>query len=523
MNLRSLFPFFGSRDQEPEPKKGALDGVNSVKLRTRSSNFWNMAKLQSSGSSQSAGFGRLESSWTATPVTVDAQIYQEWLTLVARSLKALKDYDHFRKFVQLVRDNVAGPVGFTLNASIKDPNGKSDPLASDAIKNAYADFSKKGNFDVTGQFSRAKLERLLTQSWGIYGEVIINVKYGKQYPHGIAVQNIDPVRLDPMQYHKLPNGNHVRHGIEMNDDNKPVAYWFKDYDEQQMGYVVSHMGMSYTRIPAENIIHWFIPEQPNQKRGLPPAATALWRLRMISGFEDAAITNARVGAAKMGFYRNPDAEDNENDDPLEMDAEPGTFEDIGNRELQQWSPQFPEQSVEPFLRALLRSVSTSFNVSYHNLSGDLTSVNFSSIRQGALDEREVWKGVQGSFIEDVAEVMYEKWITVQLLRESIKVNGKPLKAERLEKYLAVNFSGRRWAWIDPAAEQAANEKAVAQGFKSRSEVIRETSTREPEDVWHEIHDENEILKGLDIVPLIPAGSVPPMQAEPDSAALQKVE
>lgn len=242
---------------------------------------------------------------------------------------------------------------------------------------------------------------------------------------------------------------------------------------------------------------------------------------MLSGFEDAAVTNARIGASKMGFFKDPDAP--EDDEPLEMDAEPGVFEDIGNRDLQQWAPQFPDQSIEPFVKALVRSVGAGLNVSYHNLANDLTSVNFSSIRQGALDEREVWKGLQNSFLGGVVVPMFEAWLEAALLNQIILVptstgQAKPLKFERIEKYKAVTFTGRRWPWIDPASEQSANEKAVAQGFKSRSEVIRETSNRQPEDVWDELERESLELKKRGIVPLIPSGSVPPDQNKPDPAA-----
>lgn len=460
---------------------------------------------------QAAGTGRLESSWETFPTTPDAQIYQEWRAIVTRSRKAAEEYDHFRKFQQLCRDNIAGPQGFNLNAQIRDPIGTMDTLASQAIETAYAQFSRRGNFDVTGMLSRSDAERLAIATWSTDGEVIVVVKRGPQYPHGVAFQFIDPVRLDPIHYKKMSNGNYVRHGIEFTDEGRPVAYHFKNYEEMQVGYLTSYQGQQYTRVDAQDVIHWFIPEKVGQKRGLPPGRTALWRMRMLSGFEDAAITNARIGAAKMGFFKDPDAADDGED--LQIDAEPGVFENIGAREFVDWSPQFPETSIEPFIKAMVRSLGAGLNVSYHNLANDLTSVNFSSIRQGALDEREVWKGLQNSFCEGVVLPMFEAWLEVALLRQIITINGKPLKFERIDKYRAVEFTGRRWSWIDPAAEQAANEKAVAQGFKSRSEVIRETSTRDPEDVWDEIERENKELEKRKIVPLIPSGSVPPMDPQ----------
>ncbi len=455
--------------------------------------------------SQAAASSRLEDSWSSFPVNVDAHIYQEWTTLVARSREGVENYDHLKKYVQLVRDNVAGPSGFKLDAEIRYPDGELDKLTSDAIEKSYETFSRKGNFDTTGMLSRADAERMMLSTWAADGEVICIVRYGSQFPHGIAFQFVDPMRLDPTNYQKLTNGNVIRHGIEMDEDNRPVAYHFKEQNEQQFGYIIG--GRSGIRVPANQIIHWFLPEKVGQKRGLPPARTALWRMRMIAGFEDAAITNARIGASKTGLMKNLDADPHP--EPIQFDVKPGVIQDIGNRELIPFTPQFPESTIEIFLRTLLRSSGAGLNVSYHNLANDLTSVNFSSIRQGALDEREVWKGLQHSFREGVVVPMYEKWLACALLNEVIKINGRPLNFANPEKYKSVSFKGRSWPWIDPAAEQAANERAVAQGFKSRSEVIRETSNRDPGDVWSEMEKENIELKKRGIVPLIPSGSVPP--------------
>jgi lambda family phage portal protein len=455
---------------------------------------------------QAAAGGRLENSWTSTPTSVDAWIYQHWSTLVARSREQVENNDHASKFVQLCRDNIAGPKGFTLQAAVKDPNGSPDTLASSAIEDAFARFSKKGVFDVTGTLSRADAERLICSSVPPNGEVIAVARYGRELNEfGFAVQFIDPVLLDPTHYEERANGNVIRHGIEFNANGKPVAYWFRRMDERQMGYVSGYSAQSYDIVPAENVCHIFLPEIIGQKRGLSWLRTALWRLRMLGGFEDAAIVNARVGAAKMGFFRDENA-DSDNDDDIPMEGDPGTFEDIGSRQLVQWNPQFPDQSIDPFTKSLLRSIASGLKVSYNNLASDLTSVNFSSIRQGALDEREVWKGLQEWLISTWCEWLYDRWLQRALLAQAITVANKPLRFERIDKYRAVTWQPRRWAWIDPASEVSANEKAIAMRIKSRSEVIRETSGRDPVDVWEETSREDKEMSALGVKPEAMPGS-----------------
>lgn len=477
-------------------------GKNPAAKRARSLN--NMMQ-------QAAATGRMEESWQTWPTTADALIYHNWRILVARSREQSENNDHARKFLQLVRDNVIGQCGIELQAGIKDPTGTPDLLASKAIEEAFEQFSRKGSFEITGAMSRADAERLLVTTVARDGEAFATIIRGKDAgPGGFTVQLLDPMLVNPQHFEKLNNGNHIRHGIEFNAYGRPVAYYFQEYDERQIGYVQSRSS-SARRVPAEDVIHLYVPEMIGQKRGLPWMRTALWRMRMLSAFEDAAVVNARVGAAKMGFFRDPNGE--ADDEPISMDAEAGVFEDIGNREFVSFNPQFPSGDFDPFVKAMLRSISSGLGVSYNNLASDLTSVNFSSIRQGALDEREVWKGLQEWFISSWCWPVYNAWLERALLAQSITVVGKPLKFERLEKYKAVSWQGRRWAWIDPQSEMAAHQIAIAQRLTSRSAVIRD-SGRDPEDVFEEIQREEDEMERLGIKPEPLPGAAPGKPVDP---------
>jgi lambda family phage portal protein len=448
-----------------------------------------------------ANTGRLEASWSGTPTTVDALIYQDLGTLVARSREQAENNDHAAKFLSLCEINVVGPNGFTCKSQIKDPSGKPDLVAQGAIETAWAEFGEIGNFDVTGSLSRIDVEKLAVKSVAMDGEFIAVHRYGPEFPHGYAIQILDPVTLDPRHFDKLSNGNVIRHGIEFNANGKPVAYHFNEVDERQIGY--THAMRPTQRIPAENVLHLFLPERVSQKRGLPWMRTALWRMKMLNGFEDAAITKARLGASAAGFFKNPDA-DPDDDEDLPMEAgEPGQFYDIGNREFVQWDPQFPSNDFDPFVKAMLRSIASGLKVSYNNLASDLTSVNFSSIRQGALDEREVWKSLQEWMIGQWSKKVFLKWLSVALLNQKITVPNKggvmrPLPFEKLEKYKPVGFRGRRWAWIDPNAEMKATELAIGMKLMSRTQAIEDLG-RDPEDVWSEVERETVMLaeKGID--------------------------
>lgn len=465
---------------------------------------------------QAAKTGRTEASWDTNPTSADMIVLLNWRALVARARNAALDNDYAKKYLSMCKNNIVGTKGIALLPQIEDPNGDPDQLAGDAIVSGWDEFSKKGNFDVTGGMSRVDFEKLLIGTVATDGEAIVEKVYGPDAgPWGFALQALDTTLLDPSHNEVLRSGNIIRHGIEFNAFWRPVAYHFRNTMPEQLD-LVQVMGQRYRRVEAKNIIHIFSRELVNQKRGLPWMRTALWRLRMLKMFEDAALVNAQVGAAKMGFFRNKDGDEVDEDD-LPMDAEPGVFENIGTRELVQWNPQFPEAFISQFCAEQKRGASSGLDVSYNNLASDLPAVNFSSIRQGALDEREMWKGLQEWFANSFSRDVYDSWLEVALLSQRLTVNGRPLKFERLEKYKKVSFQGRRWAWIDPSAEVSAHEKALGLGIESRTQVIRDNGG-EAYETFKEIASERADMKALGLDPDIhQAGAAQKAKTAPSSS------
>ena len=135
---------------------------------------------------------------------------------------------------------------------------------------------------------------------------------------------------------------------------------------------------------------------------------------------------------------------------------------------------------------MLRRLSTGLLTSYHSLTGDLTSVNFSSIRAGTLDERDMWKVMQGFYIEFKQE-MFSWWLARALMFDT---DLKRLPYAKFDKFNAPVFFGRRWDWVDPKSDAAADREAVSLGVRSRSQIIREQG-RDPDEVWDELDAERE--------------------------------
>ncbi|WP_441228008.1 phage portal protein [Tardiphaga sp. 20_F10_N6_6] len=435
--------------------------------------------------------------WSSFPVSPDQFISLRQPVLVARSREQWSNNDYVKGFIRRVRQNIVGRHGITMHARVKLPRGKLDTDTNAAIDSAWKDWGATGNCDVTGTMTWRQLQVLAIETAARDGEFIFREIYGDDAgPYGYALQAIDPQRL-PVSYENSQygkDGSFIRHGIEFNKYGRPVAYHFSSTDEWDANYYLI-AGRGFVRVPAEQIIHGFVKEMVGQRRGIPWASTALFRLHHLAGFEDAAVQNARAGASQMGFIQweagfGPECE--EGDDVAgSIDAEPLSFHELPEgAKLAEFKPQYPNGEFERFHKAMLRGAATGMGTAYNPIANDLEGVNYSSIRQGALDERDNWMECQQWLVEVLCERVHSSWFKVQLLRQSIVAKGKPLDAAALVRLSPRHWQPRRWDWIDPKSDVTANVTAVRGGFKSISEVIRERG-RDPAEVFAEIADDYE--------------------------------
>ncbi|WP_127110392.1 phage portal protein [Pararhodobacter zhoushanensis] len=466
---------------------------------------------------------RLSASWTATPVTADTVIRNNQRAVVARSRDQALNNDYGRGFLRTVTQNVVGPVGIRLQAQARDQGGTLDTEANDAIEQAWRDWCRRENADVTGRRSFVAIQKSAAATAARDGEFMVRTIFGAEAgPWGFALQVLDPQRC-PVDYdeERRQDGTFIRHGIRFNRYGRPIAYLFTTTDERDADYAFG--GRSFVTVPASEILHGFVEDMVGQKRGLPWMVTALWRMRMLAGYEQAALVNARVSAAKGGFFKwaegyGPESE--EDDASIEVDVEAGVWQELpAGVEPVPNHPTYPLGELAPFRKEMLRGISVGMGVAYNNLANDLEGVNFSSIRQGALDEREHWKGLQEWLIEMLVEPVFLAWLPRALLAGRIKTAaGGTLKPERLEKYRSVLWQARRWSWIDPRADVDAAVTEKDNLMRSFGSYIRDQG-RDPQTVWREIAQDVEQMRAAGIpdqfieAALTRKGTAPPAPAD----------
>ena len=430
---------------------------------------------------------RFGTAWGGTPLTADDVIDRNQVALVARSREQSANNDYARSFLRMCRQNIVGHMGVMLQAQSTTSRGKLDAAANQAIEDGWAEWSRRQNCDVTGQRSWRAIQQACVTSAAKDGEFMVRLVFGADAgPWGFSLQVLDPQRCPISLNERNPDqGAFIRQGIEFNRFGRPSAYYFTSTDPAEANYYTN--GKRYVRIPAEEIVHGFLEDMVGQKRGLPWMATALFRMRQLNSMEEAAIIKARTGANQMGFitWAEGKGPEYDEDEELQIDSEPGEWRVLPEgAQIEESKPQYPSGEYEPFYKRTLRGMSAGFGVLYNNLASDLEGVNFSSIRQGTLDEREYWKDLQEWLIESLIQPVFDAWLPRALLSGRLRARGRPLPAERIDRYRVVTWQGRRWQWIDPRADVQAAVEAKNNMLTSPGRIIREQG-QDPQTVWAE--------------------------------------
>lgn len=476
-----LWPF-GKRAQkqvrtEPLVNRRAIAALNKQHPRGQQRMF------------DAAKADRLAMEWGTQPLTADEIVEKNWRPVTARAQEQIANNDYGRNYVRMCVNNIIGQ-GIMLRGMSKGNDGALDVQANRAIERAWKEWSNRKNCDITGRLSLREMQKLAIRSCAASGEYCYRFVTGDDAgPWGFGLQAIPVTRIPvEMSVDRLHGGtNFVRFGIEFTKYGRPVAYYFTTIQTDENKFMYN--GNPYVRVPAEEIIHDFTNDLTGQKRGLSWLATSLVRMRQLNGMEEAALVNARVGASKMAFIKFDDTTSGpeyDEDDPPIMEVEAG---EIGilpqGASIDKVDFQYPAGEYATFTKDQKRGMAAGVGVSYHNLSGDLEGVNFSSIRQGTLDERESWKDLQDWFTEGFMARVFEEWLPRALLAGRIVTeNGRPLSVLKLEKYRQVEWQARRWDWIDPEKDVNAAIKARNAGLRSTTEIIQDDG-KDPQAVWEQ--------------------------------------
>lgn len=450
-----------------------------------------------------AKYNRLLASWLAVSRSINDDIEEGVDAIRGRARGLAQNEPMVKKYLALVAANVVGSTGIKLQARVSE-NDKQDKLANDAIEAAWLEFGKAGICDITGRMSMNDMLRTIIQCVARDGEALIYEHSGVDNGFGYALQLLDINRLDTRLSRPPSNGNNaIIMGVEIDGNGKSVAYHLKN---NRFGK--DEVASNPVRYSADNLIHLFLPDSPEQVRGYSWLHASMVRIQHLKKYQEFALVASAVGASKMGFFTQPEGdgtgladEEDEETGELFQEAAAGQFGILPEGvNFTPFNPDYPHAMYDTFVKAAKRDISSGINVSYHSLANDLEGVNFSSIRSGTLEEREQWKVYQDWFISCFVERIYNKWLRSALLSEAIKsVTGQPLPAAKRDKFMAHEFLGRRWPWVDPLKDEQANTEALRNSLASPYKIAAQKG-EDIEDILNDLErfEQEKKARGLSV-------------------------
>ena len=148
---------------------------------------------------------------------------------------------------------------------------------------------------------------------------------------------------------------------------------------------------------------------------------------------------------------------------------------------------------------MLREIAAGIGTSYETLSRDYSQSNYSSSRLALLDDRDLWRVLQGWLIENFLTKIYREWLDSAVLSGAISI---PNYFKQKPHYQAVRFRPRGWSWIDPAKEVQAYINAVDKGFMSYTDVVAATGNGQDfEDVMRQAQKDRETAERFGFKPV----------------------
>jgi len=181
--------------------------------------------------------------------------------------------------------------------------------------------------------------------------------------------------------------------------------------------------------------------------------------------------------------------------------EPGTLQILEPGEDIKFSdPADVGGSYSEFLRTQFRAVAAAIGITYEQLTGDLTGVNYSSIRAGMLEFRRRCEMVQhGVLVHQMCRPVWAAWMKQAVLAGALDAPGFARGGPaRRRQYISAKWIPQGWQWVDPEKEFKAMLLAIRAGLMSRSEAIS-SAGYDAEDVDREIAADNQRADDLGLI------------------------
>lgn len=417
--------------------------------------------------------GRLNQGWNPSKSPNEFRKERERSLIRARAQDLEHNSDLAGGILQAFDRNVIG-TGITLQAKVPhNVVGNEAGEINQQIESLWEDYCQAENIDITSTQSLEEMCEMIIRRYIVDGGIFIIKVYVKDsdFPFKLQIRSVD--ELSTL---KVPSeGKRIVEGIELDEYNKPIAYHFSKYD----GYLLHPT--ETVRIPAEDVIFLFKKDNPQQIREISQLATALPRIKDVNQFIEAISIKERVMACMAVFIKKDTPQGgvgrgvrNSPDAPISysgVSLSPGMIGELNpGDEVQTVIPSGQASNTKEFIATLVRMIASGLGLSYESVSRDLSQVNYSSARQGLIEDRKLYKKLQKMLIKRVLKPIFIEFMDSMFLKNKLNLPDYTKNKKRYTNHVWVPPGS---TWIDPQKEANANKIALESNQDTLARICAE--------------------------------------------------
>lgn len=425
-----------------------------------------------------AAGGRNTASWRTNGASANAEIAQAGVDLRNRSRDLERNNPNAKKIISAFVNNCIGS-GILVQFG-NDANGRKCQALWDKW---ITECDTAHNLDFYG------IQWLAVYGAALSGEVLARrrprmMKDGLSVP--LQVQLLESDYLASVVNRVLPDGGRIVQGIEFDPIDRRQAYWLYPYHPGDAFGPLGVPGFVPKRIEASEILHVYEATRPGQTRGVPMLSAVMRTIKDLGEYDFAHLTNKRAQANVCAVIYGDDTEEPGlapelsfagSDDPVEG-LEAGAI--IIARGGKQVAFNNPTQTggYAEFKRDRKHDIAAGALTPYELASGDLSQVNYSSIRAGLIEYRRMIT----SFRDRVVIPLFIKPIVGWFLDAAIAAGSLPPGEYKF------TCNAPKFEEVDRLKEALANRQLLENGETSLTQIILNNGD-DPETVWKQREDD----------------------------------
>jgi lambda family phage portal protein len=421
---------------------------------------------------EAAASGRLTAGWVAGTTGPNTEVWNAHISLRDRSRDLVRNNALATRAITVLTSAL---VGDGIRPQPRSGSARVDEALTQLWSMLGTEIDAAGRLDVYG------LQAQAVRAWLESGEVFQRRRWRRPDDGLLVPMQVQMLEADYLADSSLwigrDDNERLQYGIEMDAVGRRTAYaMYRQHPGESNSLTAA--GLQYVMVPASEVSHVYRADRPGQLRGVPWLAAVMLDLRDLDDLEHTEIVRQKMQACLMAVRKTSSLDPVGLSDQVEQDDDGRWIEDMvpgmvaklpDGEDIDFFAPQQFGGFIES-VQHYQRIVAVGSQVPYELLTGDLSSVNYSSIRAGDLEFRRLVSALCRQVV--VPHVCQPVWAWFV---EAAELSGMIPQMTPQQRMMAMRpiWHPPRWVAIDREAEIKADILEMQAGTRTLAQAAAE--------------------------------------------------